>query len=279
MRHSPQRYAARCARTSLAALVALGVLCCLPVRAFADKPTKAQQQHAEQLFEKSAEAYRSGDFKAAVALLKEAYAIDPEPALLYNLARAYEGLGDVDLAIETYERYLKADPKAKDRGAIEQRVVTIKREREEKAALAKQRDDERRRADEAARAASEAEAQRTRDAATVGDAPPRSRSVLPYVIMGAGVASLGVGTVFGVMASSKHSDAETARTQQDAIATQDSAESSATISTVGLIAGGTLVAAGAVWWLLDTPRSTQRGSAGGPRVGLGPAFVTVGGAF
>src|SRR5262245_52882867 len=73
---------------------------------------------ASELFSASVAAYRQGDLKRAVELLDEAYRLDPQPVLLYNRARAEEGLGLVDEAIAHYTTYLEQDPNAVDRGAI-----------------------------------------------------------------------------------------------------------------------------------------------------------------
>ena len=62
-------------------------------------PLGAQEPEAAELFRESAEAYRAGEFARAVELLEQAYAIEPAPVLQYNLARALEGMGDLDGAI------------------------------------------------------------------------------------------------------------------------------------------------------------------------------------
>jgi tetratricopeptide (TPR) repeat protein len=230
---------------------------------------QSPQARAAGLFDKGAEAYRRGDFQQAVTLLQEAYGLDPQPVLLYNLARAYEGLGNIDLAIDTFTRYLEADPKTPDRGAIEQRLGTLKRQRDERIALEKQRDAERKRADEE-------KAERERRAQEQPVVAPRERSIGPYIVGGAGIAGLATGVVFGLMANSKHNSAASSSTaQQSAIDQQDTAKSFATISTVSFVVGGVLVAAGATWWFLDGRRVSKQGSAATPtfRVGLAPGFV------
>jgi hypothetical protein len=103
-----------------------------------------------------------------------------------------------------------------------------------------------------------------------------TQRTLALVAGGVGVVGLGVGAVFGLSASSKKSDyeqyqdsngrcldAECATLSQDAL-------SAATASTVGFIAGGALVAVGAVLWL-----TAPSGSAELKTVGIVPS---VGGA-
>src|SRR6187551_664805 len=56
----------------------------------------ADVEKARELAKKSADAYRRGDFNEALTLLTEAYALERQPVLLYNKARAHEGLGNTD---------------------------------------------------------------------------------------------------------------------------------------------------------------------------------------
>ena len=243
----------------------------------AKPPASAQtpQARAAELFTKGAEAYRRGEFQEAVTLLIEARSLDPSPVLLYNLGRAYEDLGDTDAAIATFTRYLEEDPKAADKGAIEQRIATLTRQREARLSLEKQRDAERARADQE-------KADRERQQREAANVPPPSRSVGPYIVAGVGVAGVATGVVFGLMSSSKHDSASSSSTpQQDAIEQQDSAKSFATVSTVSFIAGGVLIAAGATWWLLDRKSSSKpaNGAVHSFRVGLAPGFLTLEGGF
>jgi tetratricopeptide (TPR) repeat protein len=51
--------------------------------------------------------YKSRDYRRAAERFLQAYAFDPEPNLLFNVARCYAALGDAGSAIEKYEAYLK----------------------------------------------------------------------------------------------------------------------------------------------------------------------------
>jgi hypothetical protein len=191
--------------------------------------------------------------------------------VLYTLARAYAGLGNSDASIDTFTRYLEADPKTPDRGAIEQRLVTLRRQRDERVALEKQRDAERARADQE-------KAERERRAAMPKEPPPHKRSVGPYVVAGAGVVGLATGVVVGLMATAKHDNAEAlTMSQLESIEQQDKAKSLATVSTVAFVVGGALVAGGVTWWVLDGRTPPKQGvSAKRPlRVGLLPGFLVL----
>lgn len=237
-------------RTTIAVFwstIAVGMIAA-PAPAFAqDKPAKgsaaaSSKAQASDLFKKGADAYMRGDFQASIDFLDQAYALDPQPVMIYNKARAQEGLGKTDEAIALYEQYLNQDPNTPDRGAIEQRLTTLKKQRDEKAALQKsQADAEKERAERAAHP----------------PPPPHKRSSLPYVVAGVGIAGIGTGVVFGVLAKSKESDGNGAKTQKDAIDSRDTGSTFATVANVAFIAGGVLVAAGAVWWALDRPSRSQ----------------------
>jgi tetratricopeptide (TPR) repeat protein len=226
----------------------------------------SNRARAAELFKKSDGAYLHGDFAAAIALLDEAYALDPQPVLLYNKARAHEGLGHVDEAIELYEKYLAEEPSSADRGAIEQRLVTLKKQRDEKLALAKERTQV-----EQDRAAVDKERANAPSAEPPPE-PPRRRSALPYVVMGAGGVSLVGGAVFGLLANSKKSAAQSEPVQTQASDLRDKGRTFATVSNVTFVVGGVLVAAGAVWWVLDGQSSKRS-----VRVGFGPGSLQLGG--
>lgn len=235
-------------------------------------PSAADKARAADLFKKSADAYRQGDFKRAIDLLDEAYALDPQPVLTYNRARAAEGLGNVDAAITGYEKFLADEPKAPDRGAIEQRVATLKRQRDERAALERDRDARR---DEPVPVPVPTPAPEPHTSAPPPEPPPpRTHTPLPYVVAGVGAVGLVTGAIMGSLALSKKDDAVAEPVQQKSMDLKDSADGLATTSTVFFIVGGVLVAAGVAWWIVDHAPSKNRGALA-PRVsatGFGVSF-------
>jgi tetratricopeptide (TPR) repeat protein len=83
----------------------------------------------EKLAADAAAAYRAADFQRAVTLLERAYKLQPVAALLYNLAKAYEKLGDEEKAGELYAKYAgsdDADPKLKAKA--EAKVASLRPE-------------------------------------------------------------------------------------------------------------------------------------------------------
>ncbi len=193
---------------------------------FALADDAADSAHAMQLFHNSADAYKAGHFDDAIALLKQAYALKQEPILLYNLARAYEGVGDLENAVTNYRGYLAASPNADDRGAVEQRIATLDRQIAERDALRKK--------PEPARPKEE----------------HRSPSAIPWIIAGVGGAGLIAGGAFGGLSLSSHS-AATSDSQVTAQDDQSRAHTFATVANVCFIAGAVIVVVGVTWGVLD----------------------------
>jgi len=224
------------------------------------QPSTTDRERAVALFRDSDAHYKRGEFERAAALLREAYALHPEPLLLYNLARALEGLGDFVGAIEQYERYLNLATEIPDRGAIERRLETLR------AQVAKPTATD---GDPAARTTPLVSDTRTDGAIGVvpgtheGDrrvdrgepAMQASPRRLPWLIGGGGVVVLGTGVLFGYLSQARHDAAVDEPVQREAARLQDQASSYATLSTSALIVGGVAVVGGAAWAVLDRRRS------------------------
>ena len=63
--------------------------------------------------------YRKGRFDDALIAFTAAHGTDPQPKLLYNIARCHEKRGALAKAADFYERYLREAPDADDRDAVE----------------------------------------------------------------------------------------------------------------------------------------------------------------
>ena len=205
------------------------------------------------------QAYKAGEFEKAADLVRQAYALYPEPTLLYNLALALDGMGSTEEAVGYYEQYLATNPAVKDRGAIERRVANMRQQLERKAA--------------------ELEQQRQARDGVVRDGsstrqPPAPASKLPFVTIGVGVAAVGVGFGFGIASAARHDDAETAPNQIEVQAMQDRAQRYATTANVLFVAGGAIVVGGTIWAVLDYRRRRDTEPAPGhARLLLGPSSV------
>jgi hypothetical protein len=112
--------------------------------------------------------------------------------------------------------------------------------------------------------------------------PARGQRTLAVVVGGAGVVGIGVGAVTGLVAPSKWSSAKRecgteCAADHPAVAQKDAAEAFATVSTVAFVAGGAMLAAGAVLWL--TASKSGRAVALSPAIGHREASLGVAGRF
>ena len=79
---------------------------------------ESAEAQVERLAADAVSAYKVADYNRAVELLSRAYEIRQVPALLYNMAKAYDKLGDVEHAYDAYRRYsdsADADPRLKSK--------------------------------------------------------------------------------------------------------------------------------------------------------------------
>jgi tetratricopeptide (TPR) repeat protein len=226
----------------------------------ADSPAEAAtgrqaREKALELFSQSEEAYQDGRFDEAARLLEQAHALHQEPVLLYNLARAYEGMGELEKAVIAYKGYIEGSPEARDRGAIERRLETL-----EKQILEQERLD---------REKQQLEAERQRQQTEPEPAAERASGsgIWPWMTAGAGVALVGAGAVLGVLSQSKRDDADADPVHASARDTFREAETFATAANVLFIAGGLLAAGGATWILIDTSGKPEQAALA---VGVGP---------
>lgn len=148
-----------------------------------------------QLNEEGASLYAARDYRRAIEKFIQAYAIDNDPNLLFNIARCYEELGEVDAAIEKYETFLKT-PGADTRGR--------QRARDSLAALKQMRDTR----DTDATVSGSASVSSTAERDDSGAAPPAAASegssAWPWVTLGGSVLFAAAGATFYVLGASDH---------------------------------------------------------------------------
>lgn len=222
---------------------------------------KDEAARATALFDEGAAHYRAGRFSEAIARFTEAYDLVPEPVLLFNLAKAHEGKGDLPAAITAYERYLKEATDLSDRGAIVARVETLRAQLAARSSLERRAEDERRRRERAERE------------------KERSPSPVPWIIAGGGAAGLVTGIALGAFASGREDDAIAAPTQAAAADLRDEAQGFATGANVAFAIGSALLAGGVTWGVVDVVLSGGSDASPEPsepvavRLRVGPGFV------
>lgn len=75
----------------------------------ADAKPKNDAPSVQVHMDRAAKAHKAGNFQEALVELQAAYAIEPQPKLLYAIAQVYAKLDQCTEAIDYYERFLEAD--------------------------------------------------------------------------------------------------------------------------------------------------------------------------
>jgi tetratricopeptide (TPR) repeat protein len=112
----------------VAVLATLLSLCTAPARAdHTEAPGAAAQRKAlaQARYEQGVEAFRNERYVDAVRLFLDADAISPSVALSFNVARAYEELGDEAAALRWYRNYLRLDPSARNAADVHARIQSL----------------------------------------------------------------------------------------------------------------------------------------------------------
>lgn len=87
------------------------------------------RQRARRRFDEAVVLVDRGELAAALLAFEEAYALEPNPAVLYNIAQAYHALGRDREAVEALERYRReAGPQLEParRQAVDEQLRTLR---------------------------------------------------------------------------------------------------------------------------------------------------------
>jgi tetratricopeptide (TPR) repeat protein len=92
-----------------------------PVAATAPDPA----DEARAAYRRGADLYRAGRYREAISEFEAADRLKPSPALQFNVGQSWEKLGDVEAALAAFARYLRLDPHASNREAVERNVKAL----------------------------------------------------------------------------------------------------------------------------------------------------------
>jgi len=120
---------------AMASAVALA-LALAPMTVSAAPDQVIENPEALEHFQRAQEAFDAEDYAAAIPELKSAYALEPNPLLLYAWAQAERFNGNCRRALELYKRYLETGPADKQRQLAEANVVDCEAELGEDATAA-----------------------------------------------------------------------------------------------------------------------------------------------
>lgn len=256
-----RRLIERCAaRTTVAALV-------LHLSLLGARPAAAQNDDAlaKQYYKLGEELYNRADYEGALKQFSQSYQLSKRPALLYNMARCHESLGQHEKAIEIYGEYLKANPD--NPAMIQARIDNLKRLIEKK--------------------------RKESTPPPPGPTPtPEPAPVAPadgsrplrwpgWITLGAGGALLVTGLALGLRAKVKEGEVEEANQKGteylEVKSAEDAGRTLAKASIALSIVGGVAAATGAVLLILDARRpSSERRAWFAPTLTAGGFAVTGG---
>jgi tetratricopeptide (TPR) repeat protein len=234
------------------------------------QPKPELEPEAQAHLDAGLAAYAAEDFERAVTEFEAAYAIEPDPALLYAWAQAERRSGDCRRARELYHKYIDSQPGPEQ---IEAARTGLSLCPEPEPEPKPEPDPDPDPGPEAGRAAPTAIPKPPPPVAT---APRRERSPWYRDPIGdsltiAGVAGIGVGVGYLVMARSSQRRADRAEFRDDFAAHLDDVTVRRRIGGVALGVGATLVAAGIARYLLRDD--------GAVSVAAGAGAISIGGVF
>jgi len=89
-------------------------------------PSQEEIAAAREAFGRGQEAFNNGDYAGAAAAYEEAYAIVPDPTILFNLGDARQRAEDYRGAVDAYETYLEKRPDADNKADVEGRIAQLR---------------------------------------------------------------------------------------------------------------------------------------------------------
>jgi hypothetical protein len=222
-------------------------------------PDKDRRALARDWFSRAQAAETAGDDVAAVKAYSCSFEMLPHASTAYNLARAAERTGDLQLALSAHGDYLTLKPNAADRADVEARIISIK------GRIA---------AGTASPAASTtapplAPRPAPAPAPTIeSDAQPHHRLSLmarmgttEWVIAGVGAAALVSGVVFNIGARAQMSDCRDMARANNIVGARDACDRASPFAYTSYALLGAAVAAaiadGVLIWTKPAPNSTM----------------------
>ncbi|MCA9553717.1 MAG: hypothetical protein KC933_26995 [Myxococcales bacterium] len=234
----------------------------------------AQDEDFNRLVQDGMTHYRNREYDAAVKKFEAAYAINQQPELIYNVARAHEKALRRDEAIQAYERFLNLPGSTADLRA--KALASVEALRREKAAM--------QRSEQAKQDLDNALPPDTGGgggAGAVTRRPKETSRTLEWVLIGGGAAAAAAGAVFGVLALQANSDFDDLKASgADRTALESkkkTVDNDALAADVLVGVGIVSVAAGVIMWL--TTGGDEGDVAVAPYVGADQAGVAFSGRF
>ena len=84
------------------------------------------KQAAAKWFDRAQLAWQLGEYRRAYEGFVAAYDAAPLPDFVFNQAASLEALGNIDAAIQAYERYIALAPNAKDVPKVRKKIAFLR---------------------------------------------------------------------------------------------------------------------------------------------------------
>lgn len=226
-------------RYCFCAIAALAVLAMSPTVVLAqageEMSSEERARQVEQLASQGAQAYRSGDFTSAIDFFERAYALEPVPNLLYNIAKSYEKQEKYQQAIDHYQKFAVApEVDSEARQAALDRVDNLRE-------IADIKEGDRGGGDDTSTGG------RDRDQESSG--PSKTAA---WLTMGGGAALLATGVAFGLSASAAADEVQSGATFEQRQDARDSGKTSALVADGAFIAGAVVTSLGLYLYFSDS---------------------------
>ncbi len=214
-------------------LVLIAALVALPMAAFAGPKEK---EEAQTHIAKATEAHQASKFDVALKELEAAFALDPQPDLLYAIGQVHVKLNNCPVAISFYERFLETKPAAEPAAATNEAIKNCRAQLEAQPPPVVE--------------PTPAPVEPTPVAPPPAAAPaPRKFDAIGTTLVGLGVVSTIVGVVMYSGAISTLDDAEMAGSYQEHEKLVDDAHGERTLAVIFTAAGVAAIGVGAWHYL------------------------------
>jgi tetratricopeptide (TPR) repeat protein len=236
-------------------LVAIVVIACVATgagQAAAQDEDGGGDEHARELFELGDSAFQDGRYEDALGYFQRAHELSGRPELVFNIGSSLERLGRTREAIDAYERFLRERPDAGNRTLVEDKIAVL-------------------------------EQSLSRSEEPVTDDDGGGLGIWPWVTLGAGAVIAGVSVLFYIAALGAEQElADGCGMTHSCTAAQIDATNGPTFVTlthVFLVASIATLALGTTLLVIDLTSGSGDDDSAAAELRLGPASISLAGAF
>jgi outer membrane biosynthesis protein TonB len=243
--------------------IRLLLVCSLLVPAVAHAQQAKLKPEAQLHLDAALKAYEAKDYDAAFKEFDLAYAVDPNPALLYATAQALRHANKCTQAIATYKRFLETKPPEQQVAAANSGIATCEDVLKKQPAPKPEPKPEPSPEPKPEPKPEPAPSPSTPSALPLPSTPPPHEPAwyahpIPDAMVVTGAIGIGVGVVFLTKAGSSEQAAKTAMFRDDFVRLLDDATSQRRIGAIALTAGSAIAVGGILVYMLHERRGSHQ---------------------